>query len=187
MKLLIKLIVFVVLYIYGTPCELLTKSSIPSLVPRFYFPQDFLDTVKQHEGIEFNPYNCSANHTTIGAGHILLESDVLNYPLSDKDVDSLLLSDLWKNYNYLKVYTPIEVFNKFTVNQKLALTKLIFHIGIGNYNKSKLKQLIENNQDISDEWLSWCYYTNKSGNKIYSDYMVKLRKYELNLYNYENK
>jgi GH24 family phage-related lysozyme (muramidase) len=149
---------------------------------RFYFSEDFLNTIKKHEGFKLMPYNCSANHKTIGVGHIILETDNFIYPLDSITVNKVLKLDLLKAYHSLELQTPIRVFKRLSNDQKQALTKLIFSIGSGNYNKSTLKKCINNNLEVETAWLSWCKYTNKQGVKVTSDYMLRLRQYELNLY-----
>ena len=181
MAILIKLLIIVAMF--TSTRESKHSTTVKSYQQeRFYFTDNFIDTMKEHEGVKYYPYNCSANHKTVGAGHIILPTDNFTYPLNDIEVERLLKLDLLKAYNCAKAETPIKRWDTFSNGQKMAISKIIFHIGIGAYSKSQLKVKIDNNLDIEAEWLSWIYYTNKNGTKIKSDYMLKLRTFEIKLY-----
>ena len=134
-----------------------------------------------HEGIRYNPYSCSAGHMTVGCGHVIKKTDNFTFPITQSQVDSLILNDVNKAEYYYNYYMPNSIVLKD--NQKWAIVHLIFCKGIGNFNSSTLKQLIINKQPINKEILKWCHYHTPKGELVRSEWSYQIRLWELNLYN----
>jgi GH24 family phage-related lysozyme (muramidase) len=144
------------------------------------YKDTILKHIPLHEGTRYNPYSCSAGHKTIGCGHVITHKDNFIYPLSQSQVDSLLLADVNKAEMYYNMNMPDSI--RLKPNQKWAIVHFIFCKGIGNFNKSRLKQLIIKNEPIQEEILKWSYYHTPSGKLVKSDWCYNIRLFELQLY-----
>lgn len=133
-----------------------------------------IEEIKNAEGCILNPYKCPAGYATIGYGHIILPGEDYWDGISQEKAEEILINDFLKRFKYTNP--------NLTYNKRLAITKLIFNIGIGNYSRSKLKQLVNDNKPIDTEIIKWCKY--KNNNKwVKSTHLLKARQFELNLYN----
>jgi len=131
-----------------------------------------LDEIKRAEGLELKVYLCPAGHPTIGYGHALLPGETFT-EITQEQADSLLIIDFEKRLDKL----PKEM----DWNKRLAIAKFIFNLGIGYYNKSKLKQRILEDKPIDDLIVKYCHYK-KNGMYVKSDWLLEQRKFELMIY-----
>jgi len=150
--------------------------------PIFDYKKEYektIDYIKWHEGYASgNAYTCPGGHRTIGYGHVILKGENLSR-LTKEQADSLLRVDFNKAIKLLKDDKKVNLKD----GRKLAIAHFIFTKGIGSYYKSTLRKKIINNQKIDDELLKWIYYTNSKGEKIKSSHALKIRKWELSMYN----
>jgi lysozyme len=136
-----------------------------------------IEYIKEHEGFAGGkPYICPGGYRTIGYGHIILEHENFTQ-LSEYQADSLLRADFDKAL-YL-VEKTVEVKG----SKKLAIAHFVFTRGIGTFIKSPLKAMVENNEDISEEIVKWCYYRNIKGERVRSQHAYNIRKWEAKMYN----
>ena len=142
---------------------------------RYYI--ETIEYIKKHEGYNGGLiYTCAAGQPTIGYGHVILEGESFQEPISRKTADSLLRKDFAKALKAVERNTTLEGL------QKLAIAHFVFSVGTGNFYRSDLKNKISGNENIDDEILAWAYYT-RNGKKIKSKHAYKIRMWELNLYN----
>jgi len=133
--------------------------------------------IKKHEGFaDGKPYICPGGHNTIGYGHLIKENETYT-ELSKKQADSLLRADF--NRALLAVGTSV----KLKGNKKLAIAHFVFSKGIGAFNNSELRVKIMNGQNIDDEIVKHCYYTDRNGQRVKSQHALNIRKWELNMFN----
>lgn len=132
--------------------------------------------IKEHEGFAGGkPYICPGGYQTIGYGHVILENENFTQ-LSLAQADSLLRVD------FNKAMAAVERTIEINGSKKLAIAHFVFTRGIGTFIKSPLKQMIENGEDIDDEIVKWCYYTNVKGERVRSQHALNIRNWELKLY-----
>lgn len=137
-----------------------------------------IEFIKKHEGFaDGKVYVCAGGYRTIGYGHKLLPGENFTQ-ITKEEADSLLRADFNKALRALDRNVKLEG------AQRLAMAHFVFAKGIGSFNRSTLKKRILNNQPIDDEIVRWCYYTNAKGEKVKSDYLLKIRKWELEMYNF---
>ncbi len=136
-----------------------------------------IEYIKEHEGFAGGkPYICPGGYNTIGYGHVILENESLAQ-LSRNQADSLLRIDFNKALDLVEKTVDVKG------SKKLAIAHFVFTRGIGTFIKSPLKAMVENNEDISDEIVKWCYYRNIKGERVKSQNAYNIRKWEAKMYN----
>ena len=134
--------------------------------------------IKQHEGFaDGKIYVCAAGYKTIGYGHKLKSGENFTQ-ITEEQADSLLRVD------FNKALKALDRNIKLSGPQRLAMAHFVYAKGIGSFNRSTIKKKILNNEPIDNEIVKWCYYTNKKGEKVKSNYLLKIRKWELAMYNF---
>lgn len=131
--------------------------------------------IKHAEGLRLKIYRCPAGQRTIGYGHCLLRGEKFN-EITEEQADSLLRIDFQKRLDYLPETMPW--------NQRLAIAKFIFNIGIGAYNRSALRNKILHQEPIDNLIVRYCHYR-VNGKYVRSNWLLKQRQFELKLYNYQ--
>jgi len=132
--------------------------------------------IKEHEGFaEGKPYICPGGYKTIGYGHVILENENFTQ-LTPAQADSLLRVDFNKALDAVGRTVNIKG------SKKLAIAHFVFTRGIGTFIKSPLKAMIENGENIDDEIVKWCYYTNVKGERVMSQNALNIRNWELKMY-----
>ena len=111
--------------------------------------KEVIEEIKHAEGLVLNRYKCPANQNTIGYGHWIRPGE--NYTVITQEKATELLI---KDFNEVFYYTD----ENLPYNKRLAIAKFIFNIGIGNYNKSKLKTAILQGKPIDDLIVKYCHY-----------------------------
>lgn len=140
--------------------------------------ENVIDFIKSHEGFNNGRiYIDAAGIPTIGYGHVILPADTFRYQITEKQADSLLRAD------FEIAVKAIERNTNLKDNKKLAMSHFVFAKGIGNFNRSTLKKLIMAGKSIDNEIKKWCYYTTPKGRKVRSKYSLKIREWELKMYN----
>ena len=123
-----------------------------------------ITTIKETEGIEYIPYTCPAGYLTIGAGHMILPTDKLKIPLSDKDIDSIIIKDLYDRYKGIRY--------NISIKRKLILSWLYYIYG-NNILGTQLEYNIIHKLPIKHILKDYSHYiSNKQ--LIYSDYLYNI-------------
>lgn len=133
-----------------------------------------ISEIKHAEGLKLTIYRCPAGQRTIGYGHCLKKEERFT-KITNEQADSLLRADFQERLNYLP--------EKMAWNKRLAIAKFIFNVGIGAYDKSRLREKVLHQEPI-DIILKYCHYK-KNGRYIRSNWLLEQRKFEFKLYNYQ--
>ena len=117
-----------------------------------------IEIIKKHEGIRLVAYRCPANVWTIGYGHTRTAKSGM--VISGDQADKLLMADIEmaeRAVNQLVV-------SNINQNQYDALVSFVFNVGRGNFEKSTLKSMVNNDpndKQISLEFKRWVYAAKK--------------------------
>ncbi|MBQ3657675.1 MAG: lysozyme [Bacteroidales bacterium] len=135
--------------------------------------------IKKHEGFAGGkPYYCVAGYLTIGYGHVIKDNEHFGEKITRKQADLLLRKDFNRCLALAKKHSE-----NLSDNRLLAVAHFIYAKGIGRYLKSELKQKIDNNEDPESEFLKWCKYHTPDGKIIKSKYSLKIRQWEVSMFN----
>lgn len=133
-----------------------------------------LEEIKNHEGYRDTFYYCAGGHKTIGYGHVITKNDSdLQIPISKKQAEKLLRKD------FDKCIEMVKQLSNLSKNKLLAMAHFSYCLGIGNLLKSGMLK----KDKIDNEIIKWCKIRKPDSTYIISNYLLKIRKYELNLYN----
>lgn len=107
------------------------------------------EIAKPFEGLVLHPYHCPAGYPTIGYGHLLSRekhADLDQWePLTHEEAEALLHQDMTKALVGALRHTLVAV----TDGQLAALADFCYNLGIGAYQRSTLRNVI--NQGYPDE------------------------------------
>lgn len=131
--------------------------------------------VRGFEGLRLFRYKDAAGFDTIGFGHLILPTDVIEEPLMPDDADALLKKDMKRierGVNRL-VTTPL------WQPQFDALASFTFNLGEGRLSSSTLLKRVNagRHSDVLAEFKKWCY---AGGKKLLG--LVMRRMAEASLY-----
>jgi lysozyme len=140
--------------------------------------------IEKFEGIKLTAYRCPSGVATIGIGSTYYENGK-----SVKMGDVITIARVHQLYDFninqiekqLKNLVKVEL----TKNQKSALTSFLYNVGYGNFEKSKLLDMINKNPNdfrIQHEFMKW---TTSKGRPMKG--LRKRRIEELELYFTKNK
>lgn len=129
---------------------------------------DFFNKVKDFEGYRSKPYTCPSGVLTIGYGHT--HGVTKNMEIDEFQASSFLSYDLDLAYTQLCSVHVKEILRAFPLG--MALTDFVFNVGIGKYQKSTLKKVVDEVRDpnhltdsekqrISLQLMMWCYSKSK--------------------------
>ena len=137
-----------------------------------------LNFIKKHEGFVDSIYFCPGGHRTIGYGHLITKNDTFtnNSKIDTIIANKLLINDYNTALKLTTIYAP-----QLSGNKRLAIAHFIFAKGIGIYLNSELKYYIDNQLPIDSILLTYCYYT-KNNERIFSEYSLNIRKWELEMF-----
>ena len=106
----------------------------------------------------YEQWHTRKDYPYIGYGHRILPGEKLRYPITEKEADSILRSDLLKN---------CAMFRKYGADS-LLLACISYNCGcaslLGNKKKQKstiLKKLEAGNRNILGDLLKFCHYNGK--------------------------
>lgn len=136
-----------------------------------------IEHLKKYEGFRSEPYRDVDGTWTIGYGHHMIEGWWKD-SISEISADSLLRCDLNKELNLVKQRYGYEG------DRALAISLFIFNCGLGNYERSTLKKLVDKNLPIDDEIVKWCHFV-KANKTVTSSKLLERRQFELKIYNHE--
>lgn len=134
--------------------------------------------IKKHEGFAGGKlYRCVAGYLTIGYGHVVRVGEEFTEPISRQQADRMLRRDFNRCMQLARHNT-----NNLQPCQLIAVSHFIYSKGIGKFKRSRLKILIDSGYDPSEEFLKWCKYHTPDGKIITSNYSLKIRKWEVDMY-----
>lgn len=148
--------------------RVITIYEVVKLENDFGLKDSVLNYIKLHEGLRLKPYKCPGGYLTIGYGHKIKQNEHFNN-ITLIEAEAILKNDFEKAFKL----TP----NNLTYPKRLALAHFIFCLGIGNYNKSGLKQKVLKNEYIGNEIIRWQYVKGKPYKSL-----LKARLFELQMY-----
>lgn len=131
-----------------------------------------LSKIKDFEGFSATAYRCPAGVLTIGYGHT--QNVAPGMTITEDAACSLLLQDLRPCEDEVNSLCPL------TQGQFDALCSLAFNIGLGNFRKSTLREMVASNRfdrQIASEFMKWKF----SGKKVLAG-LVARRKWEARRY-----
>lgn len=139
-----------------------------------------VNLIKKFEGFRAKPYLCSAGVATIGYGSTYYENGV-RVKLTDPPIDRVWAEQLLRNVlvHYEREVDAVTT-DLITQNQFDALTSFTYNVGVTNFRKSTLLQLINSNYrdpKIRTQFLRW----DKAGGRVIEG-LKKRREIEANLY-----
>ena len=114
--------------------------------------KDGLDLIKNFEGCKLTVYADGAGLPTVGYGHMDRTMTIGN-TIDQEEANTLLDVDLTRTENVLRKYIKVII----TDNQFSALVSLAFNIGVGNFVKSTLLKLVNEEEfdDAAKEFMKW--------------------------------
>jgi len=138
-----------------------------------------LPIIKKFEGLKLKAYLCPAGLPTIGYGNTRYEDGStvkLGEQISIDRADKLLMHTVSQFEKQVKEMVRKDI----TENQLGALTSFAFNVGIGNFQLSTLRRLVNanpSNAAIRLEFMKW----NKAGGKVLNG-LTRRRQAEADLY-----
>jgi len=134
--------------------------------------------IKEHEGWNNGKaYYDAGGIKTIGYGHVVAKNEHFAEQITQKEAELLLQAD------FSKALRACDRETRLCGTQRLAIAHFIFAKGVGNFNKSKLKEKLRAGKDISSEILEWGTYRGKDGKTYHSEYSLSIRKWEIEMFN----
>ncbi len=115
-----------------------------------------LDFIKSFEAFSEYSYYCSANKKTIGYGHVILDSETIDEPLSIEDAEIILAKDVGKAERCVLRNTKVPL----TDGQFDALVSMTFNAGNAAYQRSQIRIRV-NREEFEDaaEWFPRSFIT----------------------------
>ena len=115
--------------------------------------------ITKHEGVRLTTYKDVAGYPTIGVGHLILEGEVFDEPLSAQAVFDLLRKDLVVAEDAVLKNVKVEL----KQHEFDALVSFVFNVGAGAFASSTLLKLLngEDRDGAAKQFLRW----NKAGGK----------------------
>jgi lysozyme len=112
-----------------------------------------IDLIKEFEGFKEDWYRCPSGKRTIGYGHVYTGKEKIKAPITEKEAEAILISDLKPINEYLYRTIP-----KLQQHQHDAIAAFIYNVGIGQFSTSTLKKCIDANECdevVSREFMRW--------------------------------
>jgi GH24 family phage-related lysozyme (muramidase) len=142
--------------------------------------EDAIAFIKKTEGFAGGAiYTDVCGVNTIGYGHVVLQTDTFSGPITEAQADRLARQD------FDIAIRAVEQQTDLTGYKKIAIAHFVFTRGAGNFQKSKLKQLILNNQDITEEIQRWSYLRTTKSGLVHSQHNLNMRLWELEMFKRE--
>jgi GH24 family phage-related lysozyme (muramidase) len=152
-------------------------------VSNYQFEQGYeeaIEFIKEHEGFANGlQYYDAAGNKTVGYGHKIKPGEVFPEQISKQEAENLLRKDFDKAIWYVEKNTNLKGY------KKIAIAHFVYARGIGNFLKSNIRKKIILNEPIDEEMMKWIYYKSTDGILVESNYIKKIRLWELNMYKRE--
>lgn len=119
-----------------------------------HITQRGLDFIKSFEGFREHSYYCSGGKKTIGYGHVIKDSEIIDEPLLEEDAETLLRNDIAGSER--AVLRNINV--PLSDGQFDALVSFTFNCGAGALQRSTLRMKINREEygEAAEEFPKWC-------------------------------
>ncbi|PID88092.1 MAG: hypothetical protein CSB06_01220 [Bacteroidia bacterium] len=135
--------------------------------------------IKAHEGFAGGKiYKDASGLPTIGYGHRIKPGENFGKKISKQKAERILRADFDKALWHVEREIP-----PLTGYQKIAVAHFIYAKGIGNFRKSTFKKNILAGKPIEESLKRWCYYRKNCGQRVKSHYILKIRLWEIDMYN----
>lgn len=139
-----------------------------------------LKQIMKHEGFRSEPYKDIAGNLTIGYGHKIKQGESFKY-ISREEGLRLLQED----FN-MAISAAIRLSPNLVESQNIyklyAIAHFIYGKGSGSYANSKLREKVNNCQDVDDEFRKWVYAKVK-GKKTKLKHLQDIAEWRIELYN----
>jgi len=141
--------------------------------------QQAIKYIKKHEGFSSVLYLCSAGKPTIGYGHVVKESEKMPSIINHQQAEYILRKDFDVALKFAS-----KAVKGIKGAQKVAVAHFIFSLGVGRFMRSDLRETIlaQDTARLDSIWLQFCNFRTPSGRKIRSEYALKMRKWELEMF-----
>lgn len=141
--------------------------------------------IEQREGLKLKPYLCSANHLTIGVGHLIKRYENFSAGIAVQKAYELFDADLKIPELFINaVLSPSKINGKpLNQNEFDALVSFCFNLGCGALDGSTLLKKLQagDRAGAANEFLKW-QYEHKNGNLVASEGLFKRRQLERALF-----
>lgn len=112
-----------------------------------------IDLIKRFEGFSPMRYICPAGYPTIGYGHMIVEGEHFDQPMSEQQAEELLERDI-QRYE-VAVQRMVKVL--ISDNEFAALVSFAYNLGSGRLKASTLLRLLNRGQEeaAAEEFAKW--------------------------------
>lgn len=159
------------------------KHAVENYISKYQFEKGYEEAIrfiKDHEGFAGGrQYYDAAGVRTIGYGHRIKSGEHFPERITEKEAENLLRKDFDKAVWYAERETDV------TGYKKIVVAHFIYAKGIGNFMKSDFRKKVMAGESVDDELKKWCYYRNPEGELVRSNYIYKIRLWEIEMYNRE--
>jgi GH24 family phage-related lysozyme (muramidase) len=121
-----------------------------------HITQRGFDFIKRFEAFSEYPYICPAGKSTIGYGHVILDSETIDEPLSEETGELILAKDIERAEKCVLRNTHVPLLD----GQFDALVSLTFNAGNAAYQRSQIRMRV-NRGDFEEaaEWFPRSFIT----------------------------
>ncbi len=142
--------------------------------------EEAIEFIKDHEGFAGGKaYYDAAGIKTIGYGHVIKKGEHFPERITQKQAENLLRKDFDKAVRAAERETDVKGY------KKIVVAHFIYAKGIGNFLKSTFRKKVLKDEPVDEELKKWCYYRNSKGVPVRSEYIYKIRLWEIEMYNRE--
>lgn len=130
--------------------------------------------IKKYEGFRPTVYADNDGSPTIGYGHHLRKGEQFTH-ITEAQGDSILRADFKRYCDYVeRQYSLCD-------NEQIAVAMFTYNVGPTKYDKSRLRRMIDSDQDVTKEWIKW-RHAMIDGEKRELRRLKERREYELIIY-----
>ena len=130
-----------------------------------------LELIKKHEGVRREIYLDPIGLPTGGVGHLLKGDEIDRFPvgtqLSDEQVDEWLRQDVQEAEEAVNRLVKVEL-NQYQFD---ALVSFVFNVGQGNFERSQLLRLVNNElwDSAAGQFARWIY----AGGRVFKGLRIR--------------
>lgn len=158
--------------------------AVENYISKYQFEKGYEEAVqfiKDHEGFAGGrQYFDAAGVKTIGYGHRIKNGEVFPERITQKEAENILRKDFDKAVWYAERETDVKGY------KKIVVAHFIYAKGIGNFLKSNFRKKVLADEPVDEELKKWCYYRSPDGEMVRSEYIYKIRLWEIEMYNRES-
>jgi len=160
------------------------KQAEKNYISKYQFEKGYdeaIEFIKSHEGFAGGKaYYDAAGIKTIGYGHRIKKGEVFPERITQKEAENILRKDFDKAVWYAERESHVKGY------KRIVVAHFIYAKGIGNFLRSTFKKKVASNEPVDEELKKWCYYRGTDGNMVRSEYIYKIRLWEIEMYNRES-